>query len=163
MTQAVFMRTAETLIRLGGCPGWFESSLGAHSFCWFCHVAAQITFYKTMKYEQWSVKYELWTLKCRFPMFSIHKITFCHHRSFVVLTHDLKWYSQLATCICLSWIFTIFDWSMHILTDRWRQINRLPVYLRKVERWKSDLYQILSSFDLCMGARTLFPDKTKLM
>ena len=26
-------RTAKTLIRLGGCPGWSESSLGAHSFC----------------------------------------------------------------------------------------------------------------------------------
>ena len=35
-------RTAKTLIRLGGCPGWSESSLGAHSFCWFCHVAAHI-------------------------------------------------------------------------------------------------------------------------
>ena len=23
-----------------GCPGWSESSLGAHSFCWLCHVAA---------------------------------------------------------------------------------------------------------------------------
>ena len=36
------MRTAKTLIRLGGCPGWSESSLGAHLFCWFCHVAAQM-------------------------------------------------------------------------------------------------------------------------
>ena len=36
------MRTAKTLIRLGGCPGWSESSLGAHSFCWFCHVAAHM-------------------------------------------------------------------------------------------------------------------------
>ena len=27
--------------RLGGCPGWSESSLSAHSFCWFCHVAAR--------------------------------------------------------------------------------------------------------------------------
>ena len=36
------MRTAKTLIRLGGCPGWSESSLGAHSVCWFCHVAAHI-------------------------------------------------------------------------------------------------------------------------
>ena len=35
-------RTAKTMIRLGGCPGWSESSLGAHSFCWFCHVAAQL-------------------------------------------------------------------------------------------------------------------------
>ena len=31
------------LIRLGGCPGWSESSLGAHSFCWFCHVVAHIS------------------------------------------------------------------------------------------------------------------------
>ena len=36
------MRTVKTLIRLGGCPGWSESSLGAYATCWFCHVAAQI-------------------------------------------------------------------------------------------------------------------------
>ena len=30
-TRAFFMRTAKILIRLGGCPGWFESSLGAHA------------------------------------------------------------------------------------------------------------------------------------
>ena len=36
------MRTAKTLIRLGGCPGWSESSLGAQPLCWFCHEAAQI-------------------------------------------------------------------------------------------------------------------------
>ena len=36
------MRTAKTLIRLGGCPGWCKSSLGAHSFYWFCHVAAHM-------------------------------------------------------------------------------------------------------------------------
>ena len=35
------MRTAKTLIRLGGSPGC-ESLLGAHSFCWFCHVTAQM-------------------------------------------------------------------------------------------------------------------------
>ena len=29
-TQGVFMRTAKTLVRLGGCPGLSESSLGAH-------------------------------------------------------------------------------------------------------------------------------------
>ena len=34
------MRTAKTLIRLGRCPGWSETSLGAQSLCWFCHVAA---------------------------------------------------------------------------------------------------------------------------
>ena len=30
------------LIRLGGCPGWSESSLAAHSFHWFCHVSAHM-------------------------------------------------------------------------------------------------------------------------
>ena len=42
--QSFFMRTAKTLIRLGACPGWSESSLGTHSLCWFCHVEAQIYF-----------------------------------------------------------------------------------------------------------------------
>ena len=35
-------RRAKTLIRLGGCPGWSESSLGAQWFCWFCHEVAHI-------------------------------------------------------------------------------------------------------------------------
>ena len=30
------------LIRLSGCPGWSESSLGTHSVCWFCHVVAHL-------------------------------------------------------------------------------------------------------------------------
>ena len=37
-------RTAKTLIRLGGGPGWSESSLGTHSLCWFCHEAAHTMF-----------------------------------------------------------------------------------------------------------------------
>ena len=36
-------RTAKTLVRLGRCPGWSESSLGAYSFCWFCHFVGQLT------------------------------------------------------------------------------------------------------------------------
>ena len=35
--------TEKTLIRLGWYPGWSESSLGAKSFCWFCHEEAQIS------------------------------------------------------------------------------------------------------------------------
>ena len=34
--------TAKTLIRLGRCSGWSESSLGTQSFCWFCHEAAHL-------------------------------------------------------------------------------------------------------------------------
>ena len=42
-------RTAKTLIRLGGCPGWSESSLGAHSLCWFCHVAAHLWLFYVLR------------------------------------------------------------------------------------------------------------------
>ena len=43
--------TAKTLIRLGGCPGWSESSLGAHSFCWFCHVS-YVTCWNAQRHVQ---------------------------------------------------------------------------------------------------------------
>ena len=37
---AIHSWQGKTLIRLSGCPGWSQSSLGAHSFCWFCHDTA---------------------------------------------------------------------------------------------------------------------------
>ena len=46
--QGFFMRTAKTLIRLGGCPGWSGSSLGAHSFCWF--VMSRLILFRTITY-----------------------------------------------------------------------------------------------------------------
>ena len=44
-------RIANTLIRLGGCPSWSESALGAQSFCWFCREAAQM-FYSFSRFKQ---------------------------------------------------------------------------------------------------------------
>ena len=43
--QLPIERTAKTLMRLGGCPDWSESSLSALSFYWFCHVAAHVMGY----------------------------------------------------------------------------------------------------------------------
>ena len=40
------MWIAKTLIRLGGCPGWSESSLNAQPFFFFCHIAAH--FYEAV-------------------------------------------------------------------------------------------------------------------
>ena len=51
------MRTAKTLIRLGGCPGWSESSLGAQPLSWFCHEVAQIMNKKDAKIK---CKYKWW-------------------------------------------------------------------------------------------------------
>ena len=46
------------LVRLGGCPGWSESSLGARPHCWFCHVAAHICW----KYQVLFMLYKLQTI-----------------------------------------------------------------------------------------------------
>ena len=49
---------SKTLIRLGGCPGWSESSLGAQPNCWFCHVVAQLCYNYCKhgkKYEKWDI------------------------------------------------------------------------------------------------------------
>ena len=43
-------RTAMTLIRLGGCPGWSESSLGAYSFCWLIFFISRMSQYVTIQY-----------------------------------------------------------------------------------------------------------------
>ena len=52
-----FRQTAKTLIRLGGCPGWSESSLGAQPFCWFCHVAAHMSIATVPKqFENTSIR-----------------------------------------------------------------------------------------------------------
>ena len=44
------MRTAKTLIRLGWCPGWSESLLGTHSFCWFCGCGSNKYFQQCYRY-----------------------------------------------------------------------------------------------------------------
>ena len=31
------------------CPSWSESSMGAHSFCWFCHVVAHVLLFPALK------------------------------------------------------------------------------------------------------------------
>ena len=42
-------RTAKSLIRLGGCPVWSESSLGAQSFYWCCHEAAHFLLHTILR------------------------------------------------------------------------------------------------------------------
>ena len=52
-------RTAKTLIRLGGCLGWSESSLGAQSLCWFCHVAAHMSLL-LCRFELGNIQVSFW-------------------------------------------------------------------------------------------------------
>ena len=42
---AFFIRTAKTLIRLGGCQGWSESSLGAHAILFVLSCGGSYAYY----------------------------------------------------------------------------------------------------------------------
>ena len=49
----------EDLIRLGGCPGWSKSLVGAQSFCWFCHEMAHLMMI-WVNFLCFSIKRILW-------------------------------------------------------------------------------------------------------
>ena len=79
-------RTATTLIRLGGCPGWSESSLGAHHFAGFvmshnysCRQmlsTCAVNFSVILAYNcKWQFPIELSPFECTFSMcfsFKLH-------------------------------------------------------------------------------------------
>ena len=58
-TQGFFVQTANTLIRLGGCSGWSESSLDAHSLCWFCRVVAHMSYLITTHLRKFYFSYNI--------------------------------------------------------------------------------------------------------
>ena len=110
---------AWTPIRLGGCPGWSESSLGANSFCWFCHVVAQIVTaglekstcllywlyvlskfkllnFLTVKLNKSKIWWNLW-------LFSFCFITF-HSNSLAWSGNKLCGTYHL--CICHAWLYS---------------------------------------------------------
>ena len=71
-------RTAKTRVSLGGCPGWSESSLVAHSLCWFCHVAAQI---------KWVLKdnFLVFQTRCGYSIVSPHRGDFNEYPKHIIV------------------------------------------------------------------------------
>ena len=66
----------QRLIRLGGCPGWSESLLGAQSFCWFCHEAAHLLS---------AILYVMLLCLCTYMMIFMNE----KHKMWVSLTYGL--------------------------------------------------------------------------
>ena len=62
-----------------GCPGWSESALGAHSFCWFCHVAAHMSnlqlWYLDLSQLSCSLPIPVRYLTCSLPTLSLPVIS----------------------------------------------------------------------------------------
>ena len=55
-------RTAKTLIRLGGCPGWSEFRWAHRPYCWFCRAAARILW------KNWRMNWNRhWNTLCTMP------------------------------------------------------------------------------------------------
>ena len=78
------------LIWLGGCPGWSESSLGAHSVRWFCHVVAHL-YRKACSAESWRLS--------RHCPHSGNNIIYCPPRKLWQTDYDyLRWIRKVRTC-----------------------------------------------------------------
>ena len=112
-TQAFFMRTAKTLNRLGGCPGWSESLLGAHSFYWFCHVAAQMY---TRQIENF-IKFKLWLVASQFNTCTYLLIVFilygfCYSGIYAMYIRSVIKYT------CLSNDVSVIQWIMSCHKNR---------------------------------------------
>ena len=93
------MRTAKTLIRLGGCPGWSESSLGAHAtllvLSW---SGSNVVIYRCIFVKHRYMRYLMmsWLLLCSFPTW-ISKGKLKGHERLVVRIQILA-FSHEKTC-----------------------------------------------------------------
>ena len=98
------------LVRLGGCPGWSESSLGARSFCWFCHASAQMVSMNTCGREvqiaalQTEINYVLLYLIMLFWNIWHVKIFLKWPNIYVKYGLDWQW-------LVLHNTFTVFEWA----------------------------------------------------
>ena len=133
-------RTAKTLTRLGWSPGWSESSLGAQSFCWFCHEAAQVSFLKrpnrnnrnflslfwfklfclaiALNNEWTELNHDEWTERKRQCTKWWHLDRSVHQQSNIIL---LYWCTDLSGWgICLNTVLILFlrVWMWHCLSIR---------------------------------------------
>ena len=102
--------TAKTLIRLGGCPGWSESSLGAQSFCWFCHEVAHLCWHMHKCKELFNANF------CINKIFSSLKLyvdnNLCVARSSMV---PLIWLFIKCLLIKNNHALLLFPWSYPLL------------------------------------------------
>ena len=87
------MRSAKILIRLGGCPGWSEPSLGAHSFCWFCHVAAHFIAWICRQCFTW-YHTSLWDIS----LGHIWAATWQNQQSDYYWVFAVRWQNQQSDC-----------------------------------------------------------------
>ena len=112
-------RTSKTLIRLGRCPGWSESSLGAYPLCWFCYEAAQMslkvichsTLFQKVNLNLNSVfDYIQCTCKLTFglvmfwPCLHIYPDVFLMSLLVDWCLHDVKTLNRILLLHCISWI-----------------------------------------------------------
>ena len=65
-------RMPRLMIRLGGCLGLSESSLGAQSFCWFCHGVAQIIRFQRIDNLSFHISARLESVRTQFPYVDFH-------------------------------------------------------------------------------------------
>ena len=134
---------------LGGCPGWSESSLGAHSFYWFCHVVAHIVQATVMEYnkifEKETINFYLKpkfmeTFDCLIFCVVIDKKTFNHVFAFIVYS----------AAIHTDWTIHGIQCSYLMCHSYWLISSRYTMQLSYVSFILIDLFMIYNAAIVCV-------------
>ena len=140
------MRTAKTLIRLGGYPGWSESSLGAQPHCWFCHVAAHMEVLAfpdadVKRVAQWSAHWPLSSFYLFFLSFFLSWYTLKHLRNTYMY---IKWRyngTHVVTCFRVRGVITILIFNdFGILRLRFEPTTLIWIFRRSERLTHSKRY-----------------------
>ena len=120
------LSTRRRLIRLGGCPGWFESLLGAHSLFWFCHEVAH-TMIKTWRpSDQWlkmsracqNLQNDVHPSKTQISL-GIHLKNFYSLSTDIAYSKDWSARAHAQADLSLCWAHISFCWFCHWEAQIW--------------------------------------------
>ena len=159
-------RTAKTLIRLGGCPGWPESSLGAHAiFFGFVVGWYNVVFFfflrKNSAFSGAMVNYRLWLLSKVRHIFTVKGLAKSNtetdktglkarypskNRHFIIQERFNKLIFGINTVI-IMWHITVYNISVSLSFLKWYVFYRvselmLPTLIQRYDKKSFIFYTV---------------------
>ena len=109
-----------------GCPGWSESLLGAHPFCWFCHVMAQMHSYQcryvskngVYKLKKKHLSSDLWPLQVISLVKADSNQTWGEHWWTSEKNHLAILQAEDGFLMWICWVYNLLGWETKWLGER---------------------------------------------
>ena len=149
------MWIAKTLIRLGGCQGRSEHTMGAQPHCWFCHEAAQFSIVLHINIYRVGVGHSFMSTHKLHFYEKISKLSLNPHLFYfsekLLLSHSMtkqtKWpvcpaKTQISLGICLVWsVFTVRS-----MGGSYMRTAKTLIRLGRCPSWSVSLLDAFCSF-----------------